>query len=159
MNQPLFIFLFDSHASKHLTLTQKTQLAFLRWDFSAYCNNRQSFFWMLGHSEGKFKTVQIRHVNIHQCGSLKYLSSWKSELVKGGKNPHNNICSLIPWYSLQTSTGIEDMTTGIMKKDLKMWCDSSYCLLLVFCSPSHYLYVALQHNLCKPGYRKEMYLF
>lgn len=42
MNQPLFIFLFDSRASKHLTLTQKTQLVFLRWDFSAYCNNRDN---------------------------------------------------------------------------------------------------------------------
>lgn len=76
MNQPLFIFLFDSHASKHLTLTQKMQLAFLRWDFLPYCNNRDKVSCECWDTvKAKFKTVQIRHVNICQCGSLKYLSS------------------------------------------------------------------------------------
>lgn len=42
VNQPLFIFLFDSCASNHLTLAQKMQLLFLRWHFSAYCNNRDT---------------------------------------------------------------------------------------------------------------------
>lgn len=56
-NQTMFIFLFESHASKHLTLTQKMQLAFLRWDFSAYCNNRDKVSFECWDSVGKFKTV------------------------------------------------------------------------------------------------------
>jgi len=54
VNQPVFIFLFDSCASKRLTLAQKMQLMFLRWDFSSYCNNRDRVSyecWDMGLTE------------------------------------------------------------------------------------------------------------
>lgn len=93
------------------------------------------------------KTVQVSHVNIHQCLSLKYLSSLKSWFVKGKKKKLRIICSLIPWYTLPASISSGDIANrhnvdqGKREKRTENGVWQSYLLFPLSRSLHHYLYL------------------
>lgn len=147
VNRPVLIFLFDSSASQYLTLAQKKCIWCFLGGVSQLIIITETEFLMSVGTQLLLKTVQVSHVNIHQCLSLKYLSSLKSWLVKGKKKKLRITCSLIPWYTLPASISSGDIANrhnvdqGKREKRTENAVWQSYLLFPLSRSLHHYLYL------------------
>lgn len=121
VNQPLFIFPFDSCASKHLTLAQKCRWGLLDEISQLTCLAETSFLTSIG-IQLLLKTVQVRHLNSPKSLSLKYQSSLKYWVIKGKKKLiiifAHQYFDIFSWHQLAVEISLTDVTL-IKEKERK----------------------------------------